>query len=144
MITYRDCSPFRTIPKTINIILNVASTSIIKKFILSKAKPCHKIAISKYFCIHIDKMENIWYNTIKGVDTPFISVCNVHKFTKTNYLGGCMTIGEIAVIRTGLVTVREKKKISSSQVCEYRVVNLKCIADEGYINKKHIEIDFLM
>lgn len=52
-----------------------------------------------------------------------------------------MTIGEIAVIRTGLVTVREKKKISSSQVCEYRVVNLKCIADEGYINKKHIEID---
>ena len=52
-----------------------------------------------------------------------------------------MTIGEIAVVRTGLVTVREKKKISSSQVCEYKVLNLKCIADEGYINKKHIEID---
>lgn len=52
-----------------------------------------------------------------------------------------MTIGEIAVVRTGLVTVREKKKISSSQTCEYRVLNLKCIADEGYINKKHIEID---
>ena len=52
-----------------------------------------------------------------------------------------MTIGEIAVVRTVLVTVREKKKISSSQTCEYRVLNLKCIADEGYINKKHIEID---
>ena len=52
-----------------------------------------------------------------------------------------MTIGEIAVVRTGLVTVREKKKISSSQTCEYRVLNLKCIADEGYINKKHIEIE---
>jgi hypothetical protein len=64
-----------------------------------------------------------------------------HKTISTNYLGGRMTIGEIAVVRTGLVTVREKKKISSSQTCEYRVLNLKCIADEGYINKKHIEID---
>ena len=52
-----------------------------------------------------------------------------------------MTISEIAVIRTGLVTVREKKKISSLRVCEYRVLNLKCIADEGYINKKYIESD---
>ena len=52
-----------------------------------------------------------------------------------------MTISEIAVIRTGLVTVREKKKISSSRVCEYRVLNLKCIADEGYINPKYIETD---
>ena len=49
-----------------------------------------------------------------------------------------MTIGEIAVVRTGLVTVREKKKISSLRVCEYRVLNLKCIADEGYINKKYL------
>ena len=52
-----------------------------------------------------------------------------------------MTIGEIAVIRTGLVTAREKKKISSSRVCEYPVLNLKCIADEGYINKSYIEIN---
>ena len=64
-----------------------------------------------------------------------------HKTISTNYLGGRMTIGEIAVVRTGLVTVREKKKKSSSQTCEYRVLNLKCIADEGYINKKHIEIE---
>lgn len=52
-----------------------------------------------------------------------------------------MTIGEIAVVRTGLVTVREKKKISYSQTCEYRVLNLKCIADEGYINKVYIETE---
>ena len=52
-----------------------------------------------------------------------------------------MTIGEIAVVRTGLVTVREKKKISYSQTCEYQVLNLKCIADEGYINKAYIETE---
>ena len=52
-----------------------------------------------------------------------------------------MTIGEIAVVRTGLVTVREKKKISYSQTCEYRVLNLKCIANEGYINRAYIETE---
>lgn len=52
-----------------------------------------------------------------------------------------MTIGEIAVVRTGLVTIREKKKISYSQTCEYKVLNLKCIADEGYINKAYIETE---
>lgn len=54
-----------------------------------------------------------------------------------------MTIGEIAVVRTGLVTAREKKKISFLQTCEYRLLNLKCIANEGYINKAHIETDEL-
>ena len=52
-----------------------------------------------------------------------------------------MTIGEIAVVRTGLVTAREKKKISSSRICEYRVLNLKCISDEGYIIKAYIETE---
>lgn len=66
-----------------------------------------------------------------------------HKTTSTNRFGGHMTIGEIAVVRTGLVTMREKKKISFSRVREYRVLNLKCIADEGYIDKKHIEADEL-
>lgn len=50
-----------------------------------------------------------------------------------------MTIGEIAVVRTGLVTAREKKKTSSSQTGEYRVLNLKCISDEGFIIKAYIE-----
>ena len=73
----------------------------------------------------------------RGVETPFVSANKIHKTTSTNYFGGHMTIGEIAVIRTGLVTVRKKKKISSSRICEYRVLNLKCIADEGYINKNN-------
>lgn len=52
-----------------------------------------------------------------------------------------MTIGEIALVRTGLVTIREKKKIDSSQTCEYRVLNLKCISDDGYIIKTQIETE---
>lgn len=52
-----------------------------------------------------------------------------------------MTIDDIAVVRTGLVTVREKKKISSTPVCEYQVLNLKCIADEGYIKKGYLEVE---
>ena len=52
-----------------------------------------------------------------------------------------MTIDDIAVVRTGLVTVREKKKISSTPVCEYQVLNLKCIADEGYIKKRYLEVE---
>ena len=86
-------------------------------------------------------MEKICYHMVEGVEAPFILADNTHKFTKTNYLGERMTIGEIAVVRTGLVTVREKKKISSSETCEYQVLNLKCIADEGYIIKAHIETE---
>ena len=78
---------------------------------------------------------------VKGVEAPFILANTIHKTTSTNYLGELMTIGEIAVVRTGLVTVREKKKISYSQTCEYQVLNLKCIADEGYINKAYIETE---
>lgn len=78
---------------------------------------------------------------VEGVEAPFILANTIHKITSTNYLGERMTIGEIAVVRTGLVTVREKKKISYSQTCEYQVLNLKCIADEGYINKAYIETE---
>ena len=78
---------------------------------------------------------------VKGVEAPFVFANNSHKFTMTNCLGEHMTIGEIAVVRTGLVTAREKKKVSSSQTCEYRVLNLKCISDEGYIIKAYIETE---
>ena len=54
-----------------------------------------------------------------------------------------MTIGEIAVIRTGLVTVRKKKDTASLQTCEYRLLNLKCIENEGYINEAYIETEEL-
>ena len=50
-----------------------------------------------------------------------------------------MTIGEIAGVRTGLVTARKKKSASSARTYEYQLLNLKCIADEGYINKVYIE-----
>ena len=50
-----------------------------------------------------------------------------------------MTIGDIAVVRTGLVTARKKKDISSLRTYEYRLLNLKCIASEGYIEKAYIE-----
>ena len=86
-------------------------------------------------------MEKICYHMVKGVEAPFVLANSSHKFTMTNCLGEHMTIGEIAVVRTGLVTAREKKKISSSQTCEYRVLNLKCISDEGYIIKAYIETE---
>ena len=50
-----------------------------------------------------------------------------------------MTIGEVAVVRTGLVTARKKKDASSLRTFEYRLLNLKCIANEGYIEKAYIE-----
>ena len=86
-------------------------------------------------------MEKTCYHMVEGVEAPFILTDNTHKITKTNYSGEHMTIGEIAVVRTGLVTAREKKKISSSQTGEYRVLNLKCISDEGYIIKAYIETE---
>ena len=54
-------------------------------------------------------------------------------------LGVHMTIGEIAVIRTGLVTARKKKNNSSFRTYQYRLLNLKCITNEGYIEKAYIE-----
>ena len=50
-----------------------------------------------------------------------------------------MTIGEIAVVRTGLVTARKKKLVASLQTYEYRLLNLKCIVEEGRIDKSNIE-----
>lgn len=50
-----------------------------------------------------------------------------------------MTIGEVAVVRTGLVTARKKKDASSLRSFDYRLLNLKCIANEGYIEKAYIE-----
>ena len=50
-----------------------------------------------------------------------------------------MKINDIAVVRTGLVTARKKKNESSLKTYEYRLLNLKCIANEGYIEKTYIE-----
>ena len=51
-----------------------------------------------------------------------------------------MTIGEIAVVRTGLVTARKKKTATSLRTYEYRLLNLKCIEEEGRIDRSNIEL----
>jgi restriction endonuclease S subunit len=51
-----------------------------------------------------------------------------------------MTIGEIAVVRTGLVTARKKKTAASLRTYEYRLLNLKCIEEEGRIARSNIEL----
>ncbi len=50
-----------------------------------------------------------------------------------------MTINDIAVVRTGLVTARKKKDAASLGIYKYQLLNLRCIANEGYIDKDYIE-----
>ena len=50
-----------------------------------------------------------------------------------------MTINDIAVVRTGLVTARKKKDATSLDTYKYQLLNLRCIANEGYIDKEYIE-----
>ena len=50
-----------------------------------------------------------------------------------------MTINDIAVVRTGLVTARKKKDVASLGTYKYQLLNLRCIANEGYIDKNYIE-----
>ena len=50
-----------------------------------------------------------------------------------------MTINDIAVVRTGLVTARKKKDAASLGTYKYQLLNLRCIANEGYIDKDYIE-----
>ena len=50
-----------------------------------------------------------------------------------------MTINDIAVVRTGLVTARKKKDAALLGTYKYQLLNLRCIANEGYIDKDYIE-----
>ena len=50
-----------------------------------------------------------------------------------------MTINDIAVVRTGLVTARKKKDAALLGTYKYQLLNLRCIANEGYIDKNYIE-----
>lgn len=50
-----------------------------------------------------------------------------------------MILGEIAIVRTGLVTARKKKEASFLRTYEYRLLNLKCIENEGRIDQANIE-----
>lgn len=50
-----------------------------------------------------------------------------------------MTINDIAVVRTGLVTARKKKDVASLRTYKYKLLNLRCISNEGYIDTNYIE-----
>ena len=50
-----------------------------------------------------------------------------------------MIIGNIASVRTGLVTARKKKNALSNRQYNYRLLNLKCISSDGYIITDYLE-----
>ena len=54
-----------------------------------------------------------------------------------------MTIGELAVIRTGLVTTRTKRTAGGSDEYQYTMLNLKCISQDGGIDLAQTEPYFL-
>ena len=45
-----------------------------------------------------------------------------------------MTINDISTIRTGLVVARKKKNAESFQTNKYKLLNLKCISQEGNVD----------
>ena len=49
------------------------------------------------------------------------------------------TIGEVATIRTGIVAARKKVEQNAIIRYQYKMLNLKCVASEGYINKEYVE-----
>ena len=50
-----------------------------------------------------------------------------------------MVINDIAVVRTGLVTTRKKKTSTVSKSISYKLLNLKCISPDGYIETAYLE-----
>ena len=50
-----------------------------------------------------------------------------------------MIIGDVALIRTGIVISRLKKEGLKNNTSYYKVLNLKAVADEGYIMPEYIE-----
>ena len=60
-----------------------------------------------------------------------------HKKIRTKNMG--KTIGEVATIRTGVVTARKKVEQNAIIRYQYKMLNLKCVASEGYINKEYVE-----
>lgn len=50
-----------------------------------------------------------------------------------------MIIGNIASVRTGLVTARKKKNALSNRQYNYRLLNLKCISSDGHIITDYLE-----
>jgi len=50
-----------------------------------------------------------------------------------------MILNDIASIRTGLVTARKKASDYENNVIEYKLINLKCIAEAGYLDLLNTE-----
>ena len=79
-------------------------------------------------------------NYTRRSGTPILFQKNYHKILSTKcFSGDNMTINDIAVVRTGLVTARKKKDAASLGTYKYQLLNLRCIANEGYIDKDYIE-----
>jgi restriction endonuclease S subunit len=73
------------------------------------------------------------------VELLFFFRRTITKYSVQNISGDNMTINDIAVVRTGLVTARKKKDAASLGTYKYQLLNLRCIANEGYIDKNYIE-----
>ena len=54
--------------------------------------------------------------------------------TKTKKAGDDMRLDEVATVRTGAVTGRKKAEEGMRSSFRYKMLNLKCIAAEGYID----------
>jgi restriction endonuclease S subunit len=71
----------------------------------------------------------------------FFNVLRRHNYNVTNFTRGRdkVILEDIAKIRTGLVATRKKKADSGKQSFEYKLLNLKCVADNGQIHVEYAE-----
>lgn len=53
--------------------------------------------------------------------------------------GDTMKLNDIATVRTGLVTSRKKASLIAADIYEYRLLNLKCIIEQGYLDLNYAE-----
>lgn len=63
--------------------------------------------------------------------------CNKNSCTKKEK---DMLLNNVATVRTGLPLFRKKVTVSDSITQEYRLLNLKCINDKGFIETQNVEI----
>ncbi len=76
----------------------------------------------------------------KTIDKPFwlcydnITMIPVHK-----KVGDYMKLADIASVRTGAVTGRKRAEDGDNKTLSYRMLNLKCLAYEGYLELNNAE-----
>ena len=59
---------------------------------------------------------------------------------KTKKVGDDMRLDEVATVRTGAVTGRKKAEEGTQSSISYKMLNLKCVAAEGYIDLAFTEV----